>query len=226
MLLGHAYLIAGTEAAIPAVLALLEKQGVSTKGNPDVYARAYRQFGVDEARELRERARTRAVSGTRRVFIIAASVMTKEAQNALLKTLEEPLANAMFFILVPSPEGLLPTVRSRMERLELSLGGMVPEEIIPAKQFLAAPPEKRLDMLKPLLEKDDDPSETGRASHGAGKRDIGAILDFLSSLERILSKSSTREGLRTIYHARKYIADKGALVKPLLEEVALLVPKM
>ena len=214
VLTGHAYLLAGTEAATPRVLALLESEGVNTAGNPDVYARTYRQFGVEEARELRERASARAVAGARRIFIVAVPGMTAEAQNALLKTLEEPPADAMFFIIVPSPEMLLPTLRSRMQRLELSEEAET-LEVVDTKKFLSATPEKRLDMLKPLLEKGDDE-----------KRDIGAILAFLSSLERGLAKHGASEGVRSVYRARKYAGDKGALVKPLLEQVALLIPKM
>ena len=201
---------------IPALLALLEKQGIETHANPDVYTRTYAQFGVEEARELRERAGSRAVSEARRIFIISAPGMTSEAQNALLKTLEEPPADAMFFIIVPSPETLLPTLRSRMQRLPIS-SDVLSEEAVDMKKFLAAAPEKRIDMLRPLLEKDDDE-----------KRDIGAILSFLSSLEHALSENPAQagEGLTAIYRARKYIMDKGALVKPLLEQVALLLPRV
>jgi hypothetical protein len=73
-------------------------------------------------------------------------------------------------------------------------------------------------MLKPLLEKDED-----------DRRNIGAIIAFLSSLEYTLSVhpyEKVREGLDAIYRARTYIGDKGALVKPLLESVALLVPRI
>ena len=214
---GHAYLIAGNEETIPSVAGLLEAQGIEVRGNPDIYVRAYAQFGVDEARELRERASARAISEERRVFIIAALGMTKEAQNALLKTLEEPPGNAMFFIIVPSPEMLLSTVRSRMERLVLSSKKPTEDapQLVDTSKFLSATPEKRLDMLKPLLEKDDD-----------DKRDIGAILAFLASLERTLAKGSGNEGLRAVYRARKYVMDKGALVKPLLEQIALLTPRV
>ncbi|RJQ35034.1 hypothetical protein C4556_00745 [Candidatus Parcubacteria bacterium] len=213
-LTGHAYLVAGGAETIPAVAVLLGKEGVSISGNPDVYIRTYGQFGVDEARELRERASARAVSGARRIFIVATPGMTNEAQNALLKTLEEPPGNAMFFIIVPSPDMLLSTVRSRVERLTLSPKKRILEDgMVDAETFLSAAPEKRLDMLKPLLEKDDD-----------DKRDIGAIVEFLASLERALLKEP--EGLRAVYRARKFATDKGALIKPLLEQVALLTPRI
>lgn len=219
MLIGNVHLIAGTADDIPALKAFLGKEGIETRSNPDVYVRTYESFGVDEARELRERAYLGAVGDGPRIFIISAPGMTSEAQNAFLKTLEEPPANAMFFIIVPSPETLLPTLRSRAQSLLLPLKKMgdttVSVSEVDANAFLKALPQKRLDMLKPLLEKNDD-----------DKRDTSAILLFLSSLERAMFKSHSRDGIRAVYLARKYIMDKGALVKPLLEQVALLTPRI
>lgn len=199
----------GGPERIRDVLSFLREESIETEGNPDVYVRAYKHFGIDEARELRERASLRAL-GKRRVFVIAAPDLNREAQNALLKTLEEPPGNALFFFILPSPESLLPTLRSRVQMLNVERGREVQTD---AKAFLGSTPEKRLDMLKPLLEKGED-----------DKRDLGMILAFLSSLEVRLEKSP--EGLKAVYRTRKYITDKGALVKPLLEQVALLVPRM
>jgi DNA polymerase III delta prime subunit len=209
MLVGHAHLIRSDASCIEPLLDLLEKEGIECRGNADTYLREYRQFGVEEARELRERASSRAL-GERRVFIIATPSITAEAQNALLKTLEEPPAGALFFFIVPAPEVLLPTLRSRTQILSLSYKIEKNDERLDAKKFLAAPVVKRLDMLKPLLEKGDD-----------DKRDTGAILAFLSSLEKEMAEQP--ESLRALYRARKYIGDRGALVKPLLEQMALLV---
>jgi hypothetical protein len=223
-LVGNTHLVAGTAEAIPQVLALLEREGIETRGNPDIYIRTHRQFGAEDARELRERAGSRAVNSPHRIFIVAMPGMTTEAQNTLLKTLEEPPAGAMFFLIVPAPDTLLATLRSRAQVLTLGARTHEPS-IVDAKMFLAATPQERLDMLKPLLEKDDD-----------DKRDAGAILSFLSSVERMLEKDVSkrggegpaavyREGIESVYRARRYMGDKGALVKPLLEQVALLVPK-
>ncbi|MSU73751.1 hypothetical protein EXS56_01270 [Candidatus Kaiserbacteria bacterium] len=211
-LVGNVHLVAGTAGAIPHILSLLKADGVAVEGNPDIYVREYQRFGVDDAIELRDRSNRRPIAGLQRFFIIATPGMTNEAQNALLKTLEEPPADAAFFFIVPAPEMLLLTLRSRAQILVLEHTEGA-EHSIDAKAFLAAAPQERLDMLKPLLEKDED-----------DKRDIGKIIGFLSSLEKRLGKKP--DGLHAIYRARKYIGDKGALVKPLLEQVALLVPKI
>ena len=215
MFIGHAHIGSGSAGDLDAVVDLLEKENEAKRGSPDLYVRGYNQFGVEDARELRERASLRPVSGRRRVFVIAASSMTVEAQNALLKVFEEPPAHALFILLVPSPETLLQTLRSRAQKLEIAAVHIA--SIVDVVDFLKATPKKRLDLLKPLLEKGDD-----------DKRDTGNIIRFLAELERSLEKRiedpASRAGLDSIYMARRYINDKGALLKPLLEQAALLIP--
>src|SRR3989338_4442292 len=118
-LVGNVHLIAGTAAVVPQVLGLLKDEGISVEGNPDIYVREYPRFGVDDAIELRDRSNKRPLAGSQRFFIIATPGLTGEAQNALLKTLEEPPADAAFFIIVPAPELLLPTLRRRAQILIL-----------------------------------------------------------------------------------------------------------
>ena len=208
MLAGHAYLVAGRSEDIDTVLELLKKEGVDTEKNPDLYIRQYGQFAIDDARQLIERAALRAI-GERRVFVLCIDSINADAQNALLKTLEEPPGGTLFFFLHPAPDTLLPTIRSRAQMLSLpSRSARAP--LIDVATFLKATPAKRLDMLEPLLEKD-------QAEH----RDFGEILAFLSALEKHLQKSP--HGLHALYRARRYITDRGALVKPLLEQMALLI---
>jgi DNA polymerase III delta prime subunit len=214
---GNVHLVRGNDSVVPQLLKRLAEE-MTVENNPDIYIRNYGQFGVDEAREIRERAGSKALSG-RRAFILSMPYMTTEAQNALLKVLEEPPASALFFFILLSPETLLPTLRSRTQTLVIEHS--VEEGNVDSATFLRSNPAKRLDMLKPLLEKDDD-----------DKRDMAGVIMFLSSLERMLGEgndkrgldAARREGLESVYHARRYIGDKGALVKPLLEQVALLVP--
>ena len=214
--LGNVHLVAGGKEMIAAVLANIKSRGIETVGNPDISVREYLQFGVDEARELISRASTRAVKEKNRFFVIVASNMTDNAQNALLKILEEPSANASFFIIIPAPETLLPTFRSRAQILSLSEGTEQKGKIDPSV-FLKSDKSKRIEMLKVLLPKEDE------------ERDLGSIINFLSTLERELGKTGAEKmkvGLEAIYRARKYVTDKGSLLKTLLEQVALLVPKV
>lgn len=214
MLIGNTHLVRGDTSALVALCEALTREGVHTSG-PDAYVRLYRSFGIDEARELRERAQARPVVSLCRVFVLAMSHITIEAQNALLKTLEEPPAGALFFFLLPSPDTLLPTLRSRAKKFTLNHPNSREMLTVEAEKFLSANPEKRLDMLKPLLLKDNE-----------GEYNLSAAVTFLSSLERALSSSGISGALRPIYRARMYLHDKGALKKVLLEQVALLVSRV
>ena len=79
-----------------------------------------RQISVEEARTVpRFLAMTPAEGGWRVVIVDEAASLAGEAQNALLKTLEEPPARAVLLLVTDAPDRLLPTVRSRCRRLDL-----------------------------------------------------------------------------------------------------------
>ncbi|HYM68142.1 MAG TPA: DNA polymerase III subunit gamma/tau [bacterium] len=75
--------------------------------------------GIDEIRDLREKI-TRVPVGSRyNVYIIdEAHMLTTEAANALLKTLEEPPAHAVLVLVTTEPHRLPPTITSRTQRFD------------------------------------------------------------------------------------------------------------
>jgi len=73
--------------------------------------------GVDEIRELRERVKYRPAQSRYKVYIIdEAHMLTREAFNALLKTLEEPPEYVVFILATTDPQKIPPTVLSRCQR--------------------------------------------------------------------------------------------------------------
>lgn len=77
-----------------------------------------RLIAVEAVRQLREVLQRLPVEGRARVVVVdPASALQEEGQNALLKTLEEPGADTFLLLATARPEALLPTVRSRCERL-------------------------------------------------------------------------------------------------------------
>ena len=86
-----------------------------TRGtDPDVIVCSYLRMGVADARTLVEQAILRPVASDCRVFIVSAKTILPDAQNALLKLFEEPNAHSIFFLIIPSEDLLLPTLRSRL----------------------------------------------------------------------------------------------------------------
>jgi DNA polymerase-3 subunit delta' len=79
-----------------------------------------RNISVDQVRELGDfMGLTPALSDWRVVVIDSVDEMERAAANALLKMLEEPPPNTVFFLVSHAPGRLLPTIRSRCRRLEL-----------------------------------------------------------------------------------------------------------
>jgi DNA polymerase-3 subunit gamma/tau len=70
--------------------------------------------GVDDARDLRERAFYAPVAGRYKIYIIdEAHMVTQQGFNALLKLVEEPPAHLKFIFATTEPEKVIPTIRSR-----------------------------------------------------------------------------------------------------------------
>ena len=77
--------------------------------------------GIDDMRQINETVGYAASSGKFKVYIIdEVHMLTKEAFNALLKTLEEPPPKVKFFFATTEPHKVLPTILSRCQRFNLS----------------------------------------------------------------------------------------------------------
>src|SRR3954471_5667143 len=83
---------------------------------------------VDQVREAIDRTAYRPFEGRKRVVIVdEADRLVGPAQNALLKTLEDPPAASMFVLVTGRPDLLLPTVRSRCQQLRF--GPLAPADV-------------------------------------------------------------------------------------------------
>lgn len=83
---------------------------------------------VEQVRALQERLAYRALEGTRKVaLLLEAHQLNAQAQNALLKTLEEPPGEATLILVTASPDRLLPTIRSRCAKIPF---GPLPLEVV------------------------------------------------------------------------------------------------
>jgi DNA polymerase-3 subunit delta' len=91
--------------------------------HPDVrlvtVAAGKKEIGVDRAREVKRFVQLQPVRGIAKVAIVdEAHRLTVAAQNALLKTLEEPPDRSLLILVANNPDALLGTVRSRCQRVQ------------------------------------------------------------------------------------------------------------
>jgi DNA polymerase-3 subunit delta' len=180
--------------------------------HPDVFVVEPGETGsikIEQVRDVVDRSSFRPFEGRRRVVIVAdADGLVPQAQNALLKTLEEPPPSSVFILLTSHPDALLPTVRSRLIRLAFAETGPIeidPEARTIAERVLAraaagGDPGRRLEAAQELL------ANTGRSS--AGDRDqlrshlraVGVLLRDVEVLatgagDRFLAQPDSRQTL-------------------------------
>ena len=75
--------------------------------------------GIDEIRDIREKARFRPNQAEYKVYVLdEAHMLTPEAFNALLKTLEEPPPHVIFVLVTTEPHKILATIASRCQRFD------------------------------------------------------------------------------------------------------------
>ena len=137
----HCYLICGPEGSGKRTLAAYMSQALQCEGervpcgqcdgcrkvkanvHPDVIVvddPEKKSVQVAEVREVQEDAFIRPNEGKKKIYLIPrAHLMTEQAQNALLKLIEEPPHYAVFLLLTANAEKLLPTVRSRSVELRM-----------------------------------------------------------------------------------------------------------
>lgn len=212
----HAYLIVGSDSIRADLVSILEKNHkIVARANPDFFDKSYETFTIDNAREVKSFHGMKPVTETsKKIFILVMNGATVEAQNALLKLLEEPAEYAHFFIIISSAHLLLPTVKSRVQIIETEDGEHGTELLQSAKKFVTSSKAKRLEEVKKLV---DDIVKEKKTKQDA--------VDFLDSVQAVIYKEKgAKEGksaLEAIEVARNYIHDRAPSVKMLLESVAL-----
>jgi len=148
--------------------------------------------GIDEMRNLKESIKLSPTSYRYKIFIIDEThQLTKEAFNALLKTLEEPPAHAIFILATTEYEKVPATIISRTQRFHFR---RLPLPLIVQKLKTIIAAEK--------LNIEDDALELIAASADGSLRDAESLLDQLTSLEDKVTLESVESIIGKVGFAR------------------------
>lgn len=228
----HAYVVSGVSEKIVLELKkhIAETLDVSFIANPDFFHGKFETLTIDDSRKIQEIHSSKPFSSDMpRIFIVEIYGTTREAQNALLKIIEEPQPGNYFFFVVPLANILLPTILSRVQMLDIEadVNGN-------AETNAGAGRDADAFILMSLSEKiayvdgiAADISDEKKAKHEA--------IAFLNSVEKklydawvknrsdknALKFDVSRKQFETIARARDYVNDRAPSVKMLLEYVAL-----
>jgi DNA polymerase-3 subunit gamma/tau len=142
--------------------------------SPDVFEiDAASNRGIDDIRELRENVRYAPVGGRYKIYIIdEVHRLTKEAFDALLKTLEEPPSHVIFIFATTEPQALPPTILSRTQRYD----------------FKRIPVTSLAEAINSIAQKENLTIDSEAALLIAKKAD-GSLRDAISLLDQLSSFS-------------------------------------
>ena len=175
--IGHAYLFHGGRGTGKTTVARIfaRELGVSEKDLYEIDAASNR--GINEMRELREGVYAMPFESPYKCYIVdEAHMLTKEAWNAFLKTLEEPPAHALFILATTEREKVPDTIQSRCEVYTFKQ---------PTREMLA-------EIVTDIAKKEGFGMERGAAELVAMLAD-GSFRDALSILQKILAISSDKK---------------------------------
>ena len=131
--------------------------------------------GIDEIRALREKVNFRPTDARFKVYVIdEVHMLTNEAFNALLKTLEEPPGHVIFVLATTEPHKIPATVLSRCQRFDFR---RIPSEaIVERLKYIAT--QEEIDVATEVLEL-------------IARQATGSLRDAISLLDQLVSSGST-----------------------------------
>lgn len=114
--IAHAYLFSGSRGTGKTSIARIFARAIGSSNNDTYEIDAASNRGVDDIRALRDAVHTMPLDSLYKVYIVdEAHMLTKEAFNALLKTLEEPPKHVIFILATTEEEKLPETIVSRCQ---------------------------------------------------------------------------------------------------------------
>lgn len=194
----HAFLILAADIPSASIPERLKSESA------DVRHLVIENFGIDDARRLKEMTSERAFSGGDHDFVLCVRSLTLEAQNAILKLFEDPPAHTVFHLIVPTASILIPTLRSRL--LATETDRTIEHKY--AADFCQGGYKERLEWIA-----------------DKAKKDPQALVDLVRELgQEEQMKNWPIEAKRALSLALRYVYNRGASKKMLLEELALSLP--
>jgi len=151
---------------------------------------------VDDVRDLRDKIAFAPVDGRCKVYIVdEVHMLTREAFNALLKTLEEPPADVVFVLATTEPHKVPETIVSRCQRFDFRRPTVT--DIVQLLASIVArenarPAEERGG---PAIEIDDE------ALHLIARHSQGGFRDAIGTLEKLVTFAEGRITAREVLHA-------------------------
>lgn len=180
--------------------------------HPDLlYFKAGEKLGIAQARKIKEHFSLKPYSAKGRVVVLEdASTLTHEAQNALLKTLEEPPQEAILLLGAPSDANFLPTILSRCQIIRLQDTGYRIQETEDIEKLLISSIEDRFEFIEKLKDREEF---------------LHALVYYFHKDLRVHPEGVHSNFLKELLQAEQW-AKQNVNIRAILEYLMLVMPKL
>jgi len=219
----HSYIVEGEpDKMVSSLLEFLEARGEIEAKSPDVLCQVYKSFTMDDSLEIKEWHSRSGISKSKKVCIIATNFINREAEQTLLKIIEEPGVNTHFFIVVPDSSALLPTIISRTHIIKTKqfVDEVIKKEVL---NFLSLPPKDRINIVASIIKNNKDEENSGQLRYYATIFVNGIESIFYKRFKENMKDENVKFILNELQKARGYLSTPGASVKMILEHLALII---
>jgi len=150
----HSYIVEGDpETTSQDILELLINRKEVKVDSPDIYVEQYDSFTIEDSRKIKKWHNEMKVTGGKRVCIIGTNFINHDAEQALLKIIEEPAEDTHIFIVVPNSLLLLDTILSRAHTVS-TISSKDKKVLDLAQKFISFSKKERIDFIASQIKKD------------------------------------------------------------------------
>lgn len=220
----HSYLIEGDpENAGIELIEYLKYKKIIKDNDPDFFYQKYESLTIKDSREIKDwHSRLPSNEKSRKICLIETSFINREAEQALLKIIEEPGIRTHFFVITPDTSVLADTIRSRTHSIKHKEEQDKDIKELVSKIFSSSI-KIRLDLIAKIIK--DKKSED---SSGPLRRYASSLLEEIENVIYISFKKNPKNRdsifkLRELEENKKYLNNSGASVKMILEHIALII---
>ena len=170
----HAILFSGPSGCGKTTLARILQKGFNCSSQDFTELNAANVRGIDTIREINKTARFAPMISSCRIFLLdEAHKLTNDAQNALLKLLEDTPSHVYFILCTTEPEKLIKTIRTRCTHFQVS---SLPDRVIVSSLLKDVCEKEKVDLPKEAL------TEIAKISEGSPRQAL-VILDSVIDIE-------------------------------------------
>lgn len=200
----HAFAVVGD---IGQTIALLQKS--LPKNTPDVWCEFFSDFTVEDGHRAKAWQATKPLTVGFKYAVWGITSANTEAQNTLLKILEEPGSAVKIIIAIPHEGILLPTLLSRLMVVKMNMSDEYGLYKKLAEQFIASEPAQRLVLIEENFDYKEDGIKT-------------KFIQFLSECERAVQQAPQVNALEII-KAKKSLSDRSAVPRMVMEHLSMVL---